>query len=89
LTQTLIIIILRTKHIPLIKSYPSTPVSLSLTILMIIGFVLVLTPNLQPIFGSLAFKDGFIFVGCSFAIAACYTLTAQFTKMGYVKLFNS
>lgn len=89
LTQTLIIIILRTKHVPLFKSYPSTPVSLSLTILMIVGFILVLTPGLQPIFGSLTFHKGVVFIGCSFAIAACYTLTAQFTKMGYVKMFNS
>lgn len=89
LTQTLVIIILRTKHVPLFKSYPSTPVSLSLTILMIVGFALVLIPGLNPIFGSLAFQNGYIFIGCSFAIAACYSLTAQFTKMGYVKLFNS
>jgi hypothetical protein len=28
-------------------------------------------------------------VGCSFAIATCYALTAQFTKMAYVKIYNS
>jgi Mg2+-importing ATPase len=90
LTQTLVIIILRTMHVPLFKSYPSMSLSLSLIILVIIGFALVLTPNLQPVFGSLAsVKNGYEFIGFSLAIAACYSLSAQFTKMGYVKIFRS
>jgi uncharacterized integral membrane protein len=82
-----VVIVLRSNKFPFIKTSPSLPVILSLLLTLIVGFLLSLTPGLNPIFSSLTQQP--IIIGYIFAMAAGYIVLAQFSKMCYIKLFNS
>jgi hypothetical protein len=54
-----------------------------------IGFMLVLIPNFNPIFNSLATKEGLMFLSYSLAIATGYVICAQGAKKAYIRIFKS
>jgi Mg2+-importing ATPase len=84
----MVLIVLRTRKIPLIQSSPSMPVVLSSIIIILLGLMLVLV-GADPIFASLRFTTGYILLGCAFAITSCYVVMAQLAKTCYVKAFNA
>jgi hypothetical protein len=57
--------------------------------LLLLGFMLVLVPNFDPIFNSLAFGRGDEFIGYSLVVATGYVISAQVAKKAYIKLFDS
>jgi Mg2+-importing ATPase len=84
----MVIIVLRTRKIPLFQSFPSLPVVLSSIIIILLGLMLVLV-GADPIFASLRFNEGYILLGSAFAITSCYVIIAQLAKTCYVKAFKA
>lgn len=85
LTQTLIIHIIRTKKIPFIQSWASTPVVASTSLIMFIGVLIPFTPiaemlSLTPL--PLAYFPWLI------GILVGYSLLTQLFKNWYIKKFN-
>lgn len=85
LSQTLIIHIVRTKKIPFIQSWASTPVVASTSLVMLIGVMIPFTPlagmlSLTPLPPSY-----FLWL---IGILVAYSLLTQFFKGWYIKKFN-
>jgi magnesium-transporting ATPase (P-type) len=89
LTQTAVIIILRSNKFPFHNTSPSLPVVLSLTAILLIGLILVLTPGLEPIFSPLSLGSTSMIIPYILIIVAGYIGMAQLAKVGYIKLFRS
>ena len=89
LTQIAVIYVLRTEKVPFVKSNPSVPVNASLAIILLVGLILVLVPNLDGAkFASLALNQP-IWILYSFLITSGYMLTAQGVKKLYIRGFKS
>jgi Mg2+-importing ATPase len=88
LTQSAVIIILRSNKFPFHNTYPSLPVVLSLALTLLIGFMLVLTPGLE-IFTPLSTPESAKVIGYIIAIVCGYIVTAQLAKVLYIKIFRS
>jgi Mg2+-importing ATPase len=88
LTQSAVIIILRSNKFPFHNTYPSLPVVLSLVLTLLIGFMLVLTPGLR-IFAPLSTPESAKVIGYIVAIVCGYIVTAQLAKVIYIKIFRS
>jgi Mg2+-importing ATPase len=89
LTQTAVIIILRSNKFPFRNTAPSLPVVLSLTAILLIGLILVLTPGLYPIFSPLSLDHHAVVIGYIVLILVGYIVMAQLSKTAYIKLFHS
>lgn len=97
LTQTIVIIVLRSNKFPFHKTSPSLFVVLSLTLLFLVGIILTLVPGLEPIFTSLVDPtkadptNNFVhpeIIGYIFLLGIGYVGLAQCTKVAYVKIFK-
>ena len=88
LTQIAVIYVLRTEKVPFIQSNPSAPVNASLAIILLVGLIIVLVPNLDDVkFTSLALNQP-IWILYSFLITFGYMFTAQGVKKLYIKGFK-
>lgn len=87
LTQSAVILVLRSNKPPFIRTRPSMAVVTSVFITTIVGLILSLTPHLEPIFVSLTIHP--IILLYITAIIVGYATTAQLSKMLYIKLFKS
>ncbi|WP_459502584.1 magnesium-translocating P-type ATPase [Bacillus sp. C1] len=86
LTQTLIVHMIRTQHIPFIQSTASSPVLLLTTIIMIVGMYLPFSPFSEILgFSPLPFRYFLWVIG----IIAGYAILTQLLKRIYIKTFHS
>jgi len=86
LTQTLVVIMLRTQHIPIIKSRPAWPLGSALTIVCIAGLVLPYIPILSS---ALQMQHPHpSFYGFLVPILISYMLLAQLVKLIYRRLYK-
>lgn len=79
--------LLRTAKIPFIQSRAATPLALSTTAIMIIGFVI---PWIPPIQRGLSFVNPApSYVGFLAAELLLYCVEVQIVKMIYIKIFGT
>jgi Mg2+-importing ATPase len=88
LTQTAVIIVLRSNKFPFHNTAPSLPVVLSLIAILLIGFILVIAPGLNPVFSSLTNAYSPI-IAWIILVVFSYIIVAQLSKVAYIKLFHS
>ncbi|MBN8838281.1 MAG: magnesium-translocating P-type ATPase [Sphingobacteriia bacterium] len=85
LSQTLIVHMIRTRRIPFIQSWASTPVVALTSIIMLIGIIIPFTPfaeglKMQPL--------PFSFFPWLILILTCYCVLTQLIKNWYIKKFS-
>src|SRR5271169_848728 len=86
LTQTLVVIMLRTQHIPIIKSRPSRALASALTIICAIGLVLPYVPALSS---ALQMQHPHhTFYGFLVPILISYMLLVQLVKLIYKQVYK-
>jgi Mg2+-importing ATPase len=86
LTQLLVVIMLRTQHIPLFRSRPAKVVSFALTVIGLIGLAI---PYIPPIANALQMERPHpSFYGFLAAILFCYVLLTQVVKTIYRHIYK-
>lgn len=86
MTQVLIVVMLRTQHIPLFQSRPAKPVAIALTLVGTVGLSL---PYIPPIASALQMQRPHpTFYGFLVAILVFYMLLTQGVKTVYRRLYN-
>jgi P-type Mg2+ transporter len=86
LTQVLVVLMLRTQHIPLIQSRPHWVMGTALTVICIVGLALPYIPLLS---GALEMQHPHpTFYAYLVAILSSYMLLVQFVKLVYKRIYH-
>jgi len=86
LTQTLVVIMLRTQHIPVVQSLPAKPLGAALTIICLVGLALPYIPTLSS---ALQMQHPHpAFYGFLVPILLSYMLLVQLVKTIYRRIYH-
>ena len=86
LTQILVVVMLRTQHIPILQSSPSRVLGSALVIISALGLALPYIPRIAPALGMQEPKP--TFYGLLAAILVSYVLLVQIVKTIYRRLYK-
>ena len=86
LTQTLVVLMLRTQHIPFFQSWPSRVIGVALAIIASVGLAI---PYIPPIAAALLMQHPHpLFYGFLVVILVCYMLLVQLVKTVYIRIYK-
>ncbi|AOX44267.1 Mg(2+) transport ATPase, P-type [Spiroplasma sp. NBRC 100390] len=85
ITQSVVMLMFRTKQIPFIQSRPTWPVNVSTALVMVLGFLIPYVFN--NVFPMTA--PPLVYIPIVLGVIAAYCITAQLSKVGYIKVVKN
>nr|WP_281268871.1 cation transporting ATPase C-terminal domain-containing protein [Spiroplasma phoeniceum] len=82
ITQTVVMLMFRTKQIPFIQSKPTWPVNVATGIVVLLGFLIPYALN--NVFPMTA--QPLVYIPIVIGVIGAYCITAQLSKVGYIKV---